>query len=888
LDGYTIQRAAGRGGFGEVYYAVSDSGREVALKAVQGYEQIEMRGIRQCMNLKSPHLVTIFDVKYNDQGRPFVIMEYVAGPSLREVIDQSPGGVEVQKAAFFLREIGKGLTFLHDRGIVHRDLKPGNIFYEDGYVKIGDYGLSKVIGVGEHAGQTITVGTVHYMAPEVGSGDYDRRIDIYALGAVLYEMLTGQPPFPGGSVGEILVKHATVEVDVAGIEEPLATVVRKAMAKDPADRYASVQEMVEAVFGVEHIRQSVSHFSPESLTMAAGRVAQKVAAGEGSSGPTGTGPSGQPAAASDFWQRIAGTVDQVGDRIGQIGRRIRSGRAFGAEGKQKWAAESARDPLTRQQRRRLWLITALAVAIGAALLNPAHVRNPFHAGMFVFYMIWGTSLGVLTGRFNRKLDSESAMVQRLVYTALAFVFCTVIAGAVLLVLELFGQGLMNFHYLGRTSLAVFVSMLLLDWNKMTSSARQDRVSLWSAIWAGGLAFVAAAVFGGVTELAVAVLAGTVLGVQIASPFDPSAGKRKEKAKNQRGFEHHDGGRVRHFRPHAAARARWKGDDNGVTAGQGYRPSGPLPVRPGEASPRTRLAALILSLGGLLGFCGLHRFYVGKIGTGILWLLTGGVFGIGQLIDVVMILTGQFADKQGRELKYWQRPDSLRPASRVVVGPQQDKPIEDRPGGAPGPVAERQGGELEASAPVAVNAASSSISPLQTNVVLAGIGHLLMTTAAVLGVMAAVNLPAMTAAGLFGADVARELERDVFGYTGWPELMLRLGRVAAGVLMLSAVAVLIVARRRAGGAHMLRVVIGTVVLVGALAALSDSMDLINWPVIASLIETGQPAPAIEMFLGQVGDGPMILAGVLLVAATLILCWPERRTAENATAHDGQGV
>ena len=81
LEGYTIQRAAGRGGFGEVYYAISDSGRQVALKAVQSYEQIELRGISQCMNLKSPHLVTIFDVKYNDQGKPFVIMEFVSGPS---------------------------------------------------------------------------------------------------------------------------------------------------------------------------------------------------------------------------------------------------------------------------------------------------------------------------------------------------------------------------------------------------------------------------------------------------------------------------------------------------------------------------------------------------------------------------------------------------------------------------------------------------------------------------------------------------------------------------------------------------------------------------------------------------------------------------------------
>ena len=160
LPDYTVQRAVGRGGFGEVYFCLSSSGREVALKAIQGYESIELRGVSQCMNLKSPHLVTIFDIRHNEQGRPFVIMEYVAGPSLRDLLADAPAGLGVQKAGFFLREIGKGLSFLHECGIVHRDLKPGNIFYENGYVKVGDYGLSKAISADRHSGQTITVGTV--------------------------------------------------------------------------------------------------------------------------------------------------------------------------------------------------------------------------------------------------------------------------------------------------------------------------------------------------------------------------------------------------------------------------------------------------------------------------------------------------------------------------------------------------------------------------------------------------------------------------------------------------------------------------------------------------------------------------------------------------------
>src|SRR3954470_458620 len=231
LEGFTIQRAAGRGGFGEVYYALSDGGREVALKAVTGYEQIELRGISQCMNLKNPHLVSIHDVKYNDQGRPFVVMEFVSGPNLRQILDESPGGLGAQKSAFFLREIGKGLTYLHDCGIVHRDLKPANVFYENGYVKIGDYGLSKAISASHRSGQTLTVGTVHYMAPEVGGGRYDRSIDIYALGVLLYEMLKGHPPFYGATAAEILMKHLGTAVDVSGVPEPFAGVVLKAMAK---------------------------------------------------------------------------------------------------------------------------------------------------------------------------------------------------------------------------------------------------------------------------------------------------------------------------------------------------------------------------------------------------------------------------------------------------------------------------------------------------------------------------------------------------------------------------------------------------------------------------------------------------------------------------------
>ncbi len=268
LDGYTIQRGVGHGGFGEVYYALSDGGREVALKSILRNQEVELRGVRHCINLKNPYLVSIFDVRTGEDGTPFVVMEYIAGPSLRDLLHASPEGLGEQKAGYLVREIARGLAYLHERGIVHRDLKPENIFFEEGYVKIGDYGLSKYISASRQSGQTISVGTVHYMAPEIGTGSYDRSIDIYALGIILYEFLTGTVPFTGDSFGEILMKHLTATPDLTGINEPFCTVIARALEKKPEDRYASMEAMTQALFCSEAITDSVAAFDPAGLSNA--------------------------------------------------------------------------------------------------------------------------------------------------------------------------------------------------------------------------------------------------------------------------------------------------------------------------------------------------------------------------------------------------------------------------------------------------------------------------------------------------------------------------------------------------------------------------------------------------------------------------------------------
>ncbi len=246
LDGYTIKRAIGRGGFGEVYYATSDAGKEVALKLITRNLEVERRGVQQCMNLKSQHLITIFDMKTCDAGDTFVVMEYVAGPSLANILAKHPNGLPLNEVRLWLKGLVEGVAYLHDHGIVHRDLKPANLFLEEGVVKIGDYGLSKAITNSQEPGHSESVGTCHYMAPEIASGKYHKPIDIYAMGIIIHEMITGRVPFDGESVGEVLMKHLTAQPDVSRLPEPYRSLVRRALSKDPNHRPERVLDLLPA------------------------------------------------------------------------------------------------------------------------------------------------------------------------------------------------------------------------------------------------------------------------------------------------------------------------------------------------------------------------------------------------------------------------------------------------------------------------------------------------------------------------------------------------------------------------------------------------------------------------------------------------------------------
>ena len=265
LPRYTIRRGIGMGGFGEVYFAVSDAGKEVALKRIQRNLDVELRGVSHCLNLKHPHLVSLHDICQTDgdgneiqtgnenagskadTAQWWVVMEYIAGPNLRHVLDDSPNGLPESEVRRWFSGMAAGIGHLHDAGLVHRDVKPGNVFDDLGIVKVGDYGLSKFISSSHRGGHTESVGTFHYMAPEIGQGQYGREIDIYALGIVLHELLTGRVPFDGESCHEIIVKHLTAMPDLSDVKSPYREVIAKCLEKDPKNRFANVNELMASL-----------------------------------------------------------------------------------------------------------------------------------------------------------------------------------------------------------------------------------------------------------------------------------------------------------------------------------------------------------------------------------------------------------------------------------------------------------------------------------------------------------------------------------------------------------------------------------------------------------------------------------------------------------------
>ncbi len=499
LEGVTIQRAVGRGGFGEVYYAVADSGKQIALKYLRENPDVELRGIAHVMNLKSPYLVTIYDVRKNEAGEPFVVMEYISGPSLRDMLIAESGGMSGHKVAFLFEGIAKGLSYLHERGIVHRDLKPGNIFYDDGYVKIGDYGLSKHISVSKHSGQTVSVGTVHYMAPEIGSGSYTKAIDIYALGVILYEMLTGRLPFTGSSMGEVLMRHLRDEPDLSGVPAPFARIIAKALEKDPNDRYQDAEEMLAAVMELDDFQQGASSFDASQLT--------QVPRVEDGDDPqrTMTSPPRPPqpppldvrdvahGAPANLPPRMQEKLEQLSrkleERAGRLEQRMGRPQAGRRQARGAGHAHAVRRRAETPQVRRWPQITILvAVTVMVSLLMVAIFRpsrEPEELTVTLIMLMIGSVVGPLLAHLwllQRSL-TRNTVIDRLAYAALG--------GACMFPGFLVAQDFSN--EFPAIIVAPLVVLLLFDWNRRIEDGRRGKVDGWDALWPAIVGGIAAAI-----------------------------------------------------------------------------------------------------------------------------------------------------------------------------------------------------------------------------------------------------------------------------------------------------------------------------------------------------------------------------------------------------------
>jgi eukaryotic-like serine/threonine-protein kinase len=253
---YEIDSRLGEGGMATVFGG-SDRvlGRKVAVKVLarqyaRDRTSVERfrREAQAAAGLNHPNVVSVFDTG-SDDGVHYIVMEHVEGRTLADIIREE-GALPPARAAEIAVDVCRALSSAHEKGMVHRDVKPGNVLLTpDGGVKVADFGIARVAS-GEPLTATGSVmGTASYLSPEQARGaSIDARSDIYSLGCVLYEMLTGQTPFAGDTPVSIAYKHVEEQPTAPTLVNPavpegLEAVVTKAMAKDPADRFQSATQM---------------------------------------------------------------------------------------------------------------------------------------------------------------------------------------------------------------------------------------------------------------------------------------------------------------------------------------------------------------------------------------------------------------------------------------------------------------------------------------------------------------------------------------------------------------------------------------------------------------------------------------------------------------------
>ena len=260
LDGrYEIQELIGVGGMATVYKANDiKNNRTVAIKILKDEFSQNGEFIRRFKNeskaiavLSHPNIVKVYDVSFGDVMQ-YIVMEFIDGITLKEYLDQQETCIEWKMAVYFTSQILKAMQHAHEKGIVHRDVKPQNMMLlQDGTVKVTDFGIARFSNTETRTMTDKAIGSVHYIAPEQARGDRtDGKSDVYSIGVMLYEMLTGQLPFEADSAVSVAIMQLQsnprppreINPDIPkGLEE----ITLKAMRKEPAQRYQSAEEMLK-------------------------------------------------------------------------------------------------------------------------------------------------------------------------------------------------------------------------------------------------------------------------------------------------------------------------------------------------------------------------------------------------------------------------------------------------------------------------------------------------------------------------------------------------------------------------------------------------------------------------------------------------------------------
>jgi serine/threonine-protein kinase len=293
-DAYALEREIGRGGMAMVYLAEDlRHHRKVAVKVLRpelgaalGPERF-LREVEVAAHLQHPHILPLFDSGRIGETTFYYVMPYVAGESLRQRLARE-GTLPIEEALRLAYEVADALHYAHEHGIVHRDIKPENILLVADHAVVADFGIALAIGRAggdELTGTGIALGTPQYMSPEQASAsaDLDGRTDVYALGCVLYEMLTGAPPFTGPSAQAVLARHAVDPVQRIRtvrdtVPEAVERVVLRALAKVPADRHATAREFARALDAASRTEEVAAlppprrRASPRVIGLAAGAV----------------------------------------------------------------------------------------------------------------------------------------------------------------------------------------------------------------------------------------------------------------------------------------------------------------------------------------------------------------------------------------------------------------------------------------------------------------------------------------------------------------------------------------------------------------------------------------------------------------------------------------